>query len=319
MFVGIDVAKAELVVAIHPTQERWTVANDERGVRTLVERLRSVPPTLIVLEATGGYELLAVAALVAAALPVVVANPRQVRDFARGTGQLAKTDRLDADILATFADRVRPAVRPLPDAEAQDLDALLTRRRQLLDMLGAERNRLGQVFGKGKRPVKKSLRAHIAYLERELKSTDHELGDLVRASPAWREREDLLRSVPGVGPVLSRTLLADLPELGRLSRREIAKLVGVAPLSRDSGTMRGRRFIQGGRASVRAVLYMSALVATKRNAIISAFYRRLVAAGKPKKLALVACMRKLLTILNTMARTRERWCAEYIAPPLATA
>ena len=319
MFVGIDVAKAELVVAIHPTQERWTVANDARGVRTLVERLRAVPPTLIVLEATGGYELLAVAALVAAALPVVVANPRQVRDFARGTGPLAKTDRLDADILAAFADRVRPAVRPLPDAEAQDLDALLTRRRQLLEMLGAERNRLGQVFGKGKRPVKKSLTAHIAYLERELKSTDHDLGDLVRASPAWRERDDLLRSVPGVGPVLSRTLLADLPELGRLSRREIAKLVGVAPLSRDSGTMRGRRFIQGGRASVRAVLYMGALVATRRNPIIGAFYRRLVAAGKPKKLALVACMRKLLTILNTMARTRERWCVEYIAPTLATA
>lgn len=319
MFVGIDVAKAELVVAIHPTNERWTVANNERGVRTLVERLRTVPPTLIVLEATGGYELLAVAALVAAALPVVVANPRQVRDFARGTGQLAKTDRLDADILATFADRVRPAVRPLPDAEAQELDALLTRRRQLLEMLGAERNRLGQVFGKGKRPVKKSLTAHIAYLERELKSTDHDLGDLVRSSPAWREREDLLRSVPGVGPVLSRTLLADLPELGRLFRREIAKLVGVAPLSRDSGTLRGRRFVQGGRASVRAVLYMGALVATKRNAIIGAFYRRLVAAGKPKKLALVACMRKLLTILNTMARTRQRWCAEYIAPTLARA
>jgi transposase len=319
MFVGIDVAKAELVVAIHPTNERWTVANDERGVRTLVERLRTVPPTLIVLEATGGYELLAVAALVAAALPVVVANPRQVRDFARGTGQLAKTDRLDADILAAFADRVRPVVRALPDAEAQELEALLTRRRQLLDMLGAERNRLGQVFGKGKRPVKKSLTAHIAYLERELKGTDHDLGDLVRSSPAWRERDDLLRSVPGVGPVLSRTLLADLPELGRLSRREIAKLVGVAPLSRDSGTVRGRRFVQGGRASVRAVLYMGALVATKRNAIIGAFYRRLVAAGKPKKLALVACMRKLLTILNTMVRTGQPWCAEYIPPTLVTA
>jgi transposase len=319
MFVGIDVAKAELVVAIHPTQERWTVANDERGVRTLVERLRTGPPTLIVLEATGGYELLAVAALVAATLPVVVANPRQVRDFARSTGQLAKTDRLDADILAAFADRVRPAVRPLPDAEAQELDALLTRRRQLLEMLGAERNRLGQVFGKGKRPVKKSLTAHIVYLERELKSTDHDLGDLVRASPSWREQEELFRSVPGVGPVLSRTLLADLPELGRLSRREIAKLVGVAPLSRDSGTLRGRRFVQGGRASVRAVLYMGALVATRRNPIIGGFYRRLVAAGKPKKLALVACMRKLLTILNTMARTRERWCVEYIAPTLTTA
>ncbi len=318
MFVGIDVAKAELVVAVHPTNERWTVANDERGVRTLVERLRAVPPTLIVLEATGGYELLGVAALVAAGLPVVVANPRQVRDFARSTGQLAKTDRLDADILAAFADRVRPAVRPLPDAEAQELDALLTRRRQLLEMLGAERNRLGQIFGKGKRPVTKSLRAHIAYLERELKSTDHDLSDLVRATPAWREREDLLRSVPGVGPVLSRTLLADLPELGRLSRREIAKLVGVAPLSRDSGILRGRRFVQGGRASVRAVLYMGALVGIKRNVILHAFYHRLVTAGKPKKLALVACMRKLLTILNTIVRTGQPWCAGY-SSILATA
>ena len=210
-------------------------------------------------------------------------------------------------------------MRPLPDAEAQELDALLTRRRQLLEMLGAERNRLGQVFGKGKRPVKKSLTAHIAYLERELKSTDSDLGDLIRQSPAWRERDDLLQSVPGVGPVLSRTILADLPELGRLSRREIAKLVGVAPLSRDSGTLRGRRFVQGGRASVRGVLYMGALVATKRNAIIRIFYQRLVLAGKPKKLALVACMRKLLTILNTIVRTNTPWRVDYIAPMLATA
>jgi len=319
MFVGIDVAKAELVVAIHPTMERWTVANDERGVHTLVERLRAVGPTLIVLEATGGYELLGIAALVAAGLPVAVVNPRQVRDFARSTGQLAKTDRLDADILAQFADRVRPTVRPLADAEAQELDALLTRRRQLLDMLGAERNRLGQVFGKGKRAVRKSLRTHIAFLERELQSTDTDLGELVRKSPAWRERDDLLQSVPGVGRVLSLTLLADLPELGRLSRREIAKLVGVAPLSRDSGTLRGRRFVQGGRASVRGVLYMGALVATRRNAIIRAFYHRLVAAGKPKKLALVACMRKLLTILNTMVRTRTPWCAGHTTAAPVTA
>lgn len=319
MFVGIDVAKAELVVAIHPTNERWTVANDERGMHTLVARLQAEPPTLIVLEATGGYELLSVAALVAAGLPVVVANPRQVRDFARGTGQLAKTDKLDADILALFAERVRPAVRPLPDAAAQELDALLTRRRQLLEMLGAERNRLGQVFGKGKRSVRKSLRAHIAFLERELKSADTDLGAMVRASPAWRERDDLLQSVPGVGPILARTILADLPELGRLSRREIAKLVGVAPLSRDSGTFRGRRFVQGGRAHVRGVLYMAALVATKRNATIRAFYQRLVTAGKPKKLALVACMRKLLTILNTIVRTRTPWSVNYVAPMLATA
>jgi transposase len=310
MLIGIDVAKAELVVAIRPSSERWTVTNDDQGVHHLVERLRGRTPVLIVLEATGGYELLCVGALAAAALPVVVVNPRQVRDFAKATGQLAKTDRIDADILALFAERVRPAVRALADAAAQELDALLARRRQLLDMLQAERNRLGQVFGRDKRLVKKSLKSHIAYLEREVRMADTELGTMIRQSPAWREKDDLLQSVPGVGPVLSLTLLAELPELGRLSRREIAKLVGVAPLSRDSGTLRGRRFVQGGRASVRAVLYMAALVATKRNAVIRAFYQRLVTAGKPKKLALVACMRKLLTILNTMARTHERWRAD---------
>ena len=307
MFVGIDVAKAELVVSVLPSAERFSVANDERGVRTLVERLRSIGAQLIVLEATGGYELLSVAALIAVGLPAIVVNPRQVRDFAKATGQLAKTDRIDADILARFAEVVRPALRPIPDEHAQELEALLTRRRQLLDMLQAEKNRTGQVFGKGKRLVKKSLKAHIAFLERELRMTDPDLGDMEKASPAWRERDALQQSVPGVGPVLSRTLLAALPELGRLSRREIAKLVGVAPLSRDSGTMRGRRFVQGGRSQVRAVLYMAALVATKRNAAIRTFYQRLVAAGKPKKLALVACMRKLLTILNTIVRMRIPW------------
>ncbi|HEY9471099.1 MAG TPA: IS110 family transposase, partial [Propionibacteriaceae bacterium] len=279
MLVGIDVAKAELVVATRPSGERWTVTNDERGVRALVDRLLKDEPELIVLEATGGYELLCVAALAAAALPVVVANPRQVRDFARATGQLAKTDRIDADILALFAERVRPAVRVLPNEAAQELDALLSRRRQLLEMLQAERNRLGQVFGRGKRPVKKSLKTHIAFLERELRMADTDLGEMIKESPVWRERDDLLQSVPGVGRVLSFTLLADLPELGRLSRREIAKLVGIAPLSRDSGTLRGRRFVQGGRASVRAVLYMGALVATRCNPVIRAFYQRLVAAG----------------------------------------
>jgi transposase len=309
MFVGIDVAKAELVISVLPVGERFTVANDERGIRTLVDRLRAISPQLVVLEATGGYELLCAAALAAAALPVVVVNPRPVRDFAKATGQLAKTDRIDADILARFADVVRPSVRTLPDAAAQDLEAVLARRRQLLEMLQAERNRLGQVFGRGKQPVKKSLKGHIAFLERELRITDTDLGEMIRESPAWRERDDLLQSVPGVGPILSRTLLADLPELGRLSRRAIAKLVGVAPLSRDSGTMRGRRFVQGGRATVRAVLYMAALVSTKRNAVIRAFYQRLLRAGKPKKLALVACMRKLLTILNTMVRTEQPWSA----------
>jgi transposase len=309
MFIGIDVAKAELVVAARPSGERWTVANDERGVKTLVDRLMQEKPELIVLEATGGYELLAVAAIAAAALPVVVVNPRQVRDFARATGQLAKTDRIDADVLALFGDRVRPALRPIADEDARELDALLARRRQLLEMLHSEKNRLGQVFGRGQRLVKKSLKAHITFLERELRMADTDLGTMVRESPAWRERDDLLQSVPGVGRVVSLTLLAELPELGKLSRREIAKLVGVAPLSRDSGTFRGRRFVHGGRATVRAALYMAALVATRRNAVIRAFYRRLVAAGKPKKLALVACMRKLLTMLNVMVRTNTRWQA----------
>jgi transposase len=319
MFVGIDVAKAELVVGVRPTGTGWTSTNDASGVRDVVDRIRALAPTLIVVEATGGYELLCVAALAAADLPVVVVNPRQVRDFARATGQLAKTDRIDAAILARFADTVRPAVRVLPTTDAQELDALLTRRRQLLEMLGAERNRLGQVFGAGKKPVKKSLALHITFLERELARADTALDGAIRRSPVWRAQDDLVRSVPGAGPVLSRTLLADLPELGRLSRREIAKLAGIAPLSRDSGTLRGRRFVQGGRAPVRAVLYMAALVATRRNPVIKAFYQRLVAAGKPKKLALVACMRKLLTVLNVMVRTATRWNADFAAEHAATA
>jgi transposase len=319
MCVGIDVAKAELVISVLPGPERFTVENDEPGVRALARRIAASRPQLIVLEATGGYELLAVAALAAVALPVVVVNPRQVRDFAKATGQLAKTDRIDADILARFADVVRPEVRIIPDVAAQELDALLTRRRQLLEMLQAERNREGQVFGRGKKQVRKSLTMHITLLERELQKTDTDLSEMVRQSPVWRERDELLRSVPGVGPVLSRTLLADLPELGRLSRRAIAKLVGVAPLSRDSGTLRGRRFVQGGRAAVRGVLYMAALVATRRNAVIREFYLRLVAVGKPKKLALVACMRKLLTILNTMVRTNTTWSVKAATAILAVA
>lgn len=308
-FVGIDVAKAELVVAERPGDARWATPNDDAGIRALLTRLRAAAPALVVLEATGGYELAAVGALAAAGLPVVVVNPRQVRDFARATGQLAKTDVLDAGVLALFAERVRPEPRPLATEAQESLEALLTRRRQLLEMLSAERNRLGQVFGRETKLVKRSLKQHIAYLERELRVTDTELGERIRESPAWREQEDLLRSVPGVGRVLAVTLLAELPELGRLTRKEVAKLVGVAPLNRDSGTLRGRRLIVGGRASVRAVLYMAALVATRRNPAIRAFYQRLLAAGKPKKLALTACMRKLLTILNAMAKTRTRWRA----------
>jgi len=307
--VGIDVAKAELVVAERPSGARWTTANDEAGIRALTQRLVAARPALVVLEATGGYELAAVGALAAAGLPVVVVNPRQVRDFARATGQLAKTDALDAGVLALFAERVRPAVRPLASEAQADLSAVLARRRQLLEMLVAERNRLGQVVGRETKLVKRSLKHHIAYLERELRMTDTELGDRIRESPLWRAQDDLLRSVPGVGPVLAVTLLAEMPELGRLTRKEVAKLVGVAPLNRDSGTLRGQRLIVGGRTSVRAALYMAALVATRHNAVIRTFYQRLLAAGKPKKLALTACMRKLLTILNAMVKTNTRWQA----------
>jgi transposase len=307
--VGIDVAKAELVIAIRPSGERWTATNDERGVDGLVKRLASLAPELVVLEATGGYEMVSVAALGAANVPVVVVNPRQVRDFAKATGQLAKTDRIDAGILALFAERVRPTVRVLPDPAAQELGAVLTRRRQLLEMRQAEANRLGLVIGRPQRGVRQSLKKHIAFLDRELVRTDSDLDRLVRASPMWREREDLLQSVPGIGPVVARTLLAELPELGQLNRRAIAKLVGVAPLNWDSGTWRGHRAVHGGRATVRAALYMAALVATRHNQVIKAFYQRLLAVGKPKKVALVACMRKLLTLLNYMLRTGQRWSA----------
>lgn len=315
MFVGIDVAKAELVVAVRPSGDSWSVVNDDAGLRTLLARLAPQTPTLIVLEATGGYEMLAVAALAAAGLPVVVVNPRQARDFARSTGQLAKTDRIDAELLALYAERVRPEVRALPDEATRALEAVLTRRRQLVEMLVAERNRLHMVIGSAQRPVRTSLKQHIAYLTRALAIADTELDTMVRASPLWRERDDLLRSVPGIGPVVARTLLAELPELGRLDRRAIAKLVGVAPLNRDSGTWRGRRTIHGGRASVRAAIYMAALVASRRNPVLKTFYQRLVAAGKPKKLALVACMRKLLTILNVMLRTRQSWTITAVSAP----
>lgn len=308
MFVGVDVAKAELVIAVRPSGAQWTVTNDEAGRRTLVERLRAERPQLLVLEATGGYELPAVAALVAAGLPVVVVNPRQVRDFARSTGQLAKTDRLDAAVLALFAERVQPPVRALPDAATQALEALVARRRQLVEMLVAEQNRLAMARGRrSKRPVLVSLQQTIAFLTRQLGTTDRELGTMIRESPVWRARDDVLQSVPGIGPVVARTLLATLPELGTLNRRAIAKLAGVAPLNRDSGTWRGQRTIHGGRASVRAAVYMAALVASRHNPVLHAFYHRLLAAGKPKKLALVACMRKLLTILNTMLRTQQPW------------
>jgi transposase len=306
-FIGIDVAKATLDYACRPSGEAGTVPNDDPGIRTLVEHLHPHAPTLIVLEATGGYEAAVVAALATTGLPVVVANPRQVRDFAKATGQLAKTDAIDAQVLALFAERVRPMPRLLPDEAAQALDALLTRRRQLVEMLTAERNRLLVA-----RPaVRRDLQQHIRYLERRLREADDDLHTAVKTSPLWRVKDDLLQSVPGVGRVVSLTLLAELPELGRLSSKEIAALVGVAPLARDSGTLRGKRLVYGGRAPVRAVLYMAALVASKCNPVIRAFYERLRAAGKPAKVALTACMRKLLVILNAMARSGTSWDPEH--------
>ncbi|MGH7146352.1 MAG: IS110 family transposase [Nitrospiraceae bacterium] len=308
VFVGIDVSKAQLDVAIRP-EGQCAAPNDEAGIAQVVAHLTRVTPTLVVLEATGGLEIPLVGALAAAGVPVVVVNPRHVRDFARAAGRLAKTDALDAQVLAQFAEVMRPAVRPLPDAQTQALAALLTRRRQLVEMLTAEKNRLASA----RPPVRTSLRTHIAWLERELAHTDRDLAHAIRESPVWREKDKLVRSVPGVGPVLTATLLAELPELGTLTGKQIAALVGVAPLNRDSGTLRGRRTVWGGRAQVRAVLYMGAIVAARFNPVIRAFYQRLCAAGKAKKVALTACMRKLLTILNAMLKHRTPWRTE-LAP-----
>jgi transposase len=304
MFVGIDVSKARLDVAVRPAPESWQVMNEEAGIASLVDRLAALTPALIVCEATGGYESALVAALAAAQLPIVVVNPRQVRDFAKATGKLAKTDAIDAEILALFAERVRPEPRELKSEAIQEFEALLTRRRQLIEMITAERNRSGITRAAG---VKKRIQKHLAWLEKELGTIDQDLDQAIQDSTIWRAKEDLLRSVPGVGPVLSRTLIAELPELGRLTHREIAALVGVAPLNRDSGSMRGKRMVWGGRAPVRTALFMGALVAKRHNPVIRAFYERLLEKGKPKKVALVACMRKLLIILNSMLRHGTRW------------
>jgi transposase len=303
LWVGIDVSKARLDVALGAAGELLEVANDSRGIASLVARLVELAPELVVLEASGGLQTALVAELGAARMPVVVVNPRQVRDFARASGQLAKTDALDARMLALFAERMRPEVRRLPDAQELELKALVARRRELVEMTTAERNRLGSA----PKLLRKEITAHIRWLEGRLKERDRDLDRMLRSSPLWREREDLLRAVPGVGPVLCATLLADLPELGALSRREIAKLVGVAPLNRDSGSMRGRRTVWGGRAQVRATLYMATLTAVRRNPALKAFYLRLRSAGKPPKLALTAAMRKLLTVLNAILKHRTPW------------
>jgi transposase len=303
VFVGIDVAKAQLDIALRPTGERAAVTNDEPGIAALVIRLQAVSPALIVLEATGGYHRAVVAALAAAALPIVVVNPRQVRDFAKATGQLAKTDALDAGAVAHFAEAVRPTPRPLPDAQTEELRALLARRRQLIAMRTAEQNRLEHAS----RRLRADIEAHIAWLDQHVAALDDDLDSTLRASPVWRERETLYRSVPGIGPVCARTLVLDLPELGTLSRQRIAALVGVAPFNWDSGTLRGTRTTWGGRAHVRAVLYMSTLVAVRYNPVLKRFYERLRTAGKVAKVALTACMRKLLTILNAMVKHQKPW------------
>jgi transposase len=301
--VGIDVSKARLDVAVEPTHVRWQVANDEAGIQQLVERLQQLGPERIVLEATGGYELAALAALGCAALPAVAVNPRQVREFAKATGRLAKTDRLDAQVLAHFAEAVKPELRPLPDAATRELAALLARRRELIEMRTAETNRLELAVD----AVRSDIREHLRWLDKRIGQLDRELHDRLRASPLWRDKDDLLRSVPGVGPVLSLTLLADVPELGKVNHRQLAALVGVAPFNVDSGKSSGQRHIWGGRAAVRAVLYMATCTAVRHNPVLRALYQRLVASGKRKKVALVACMRKLLTICNAIVASGTPW------------
>jgi transposase len=305
-FVGIDVGKAFIDVHVHPTGEAFRVTRDPAGLDALIDRLRPMAPKLVVLEATGGYERVVVAALAGESLPVVVVNPRQIRDFARATGQLAKTDRLDARTIARFAAAVEPKERPLPDAAAREFAELIARRRQLVEMITTETVRAHQVMGAA---VRARLQAHLDWLNRELSQFDQDLDAAVRASPAWRDRVALLTSTPGVGNSTARTLTADLPELGTLDRRGIAALVGLAPVAHDSGQHRGARHIRGGRASVRAALYMAAWVGARFNPVLKASYQRLLAAGKPRKVALVACMRKLLTILNAMVRGNTPWQA----------
>jgi transposase len=304
VYVGVDVAKDRLDVHVRPSGEAFAVPRDSEGLAALIERLRALTPALVVLEATGGFEVTVAASVGSAGVPLAVVNPRQIRDFARATGVLAKTDALDAAVIARFAEAVRPEPRPLPDAEARALGELVARRRQIVEMMTAERNRRRQLTSK--RLIKGADRL-LAALQKELSDVEQEIDDDIRGTPIWREQEDLLTSVPGIGNTTARTLLADLPELGTLDRRKIAALVGVAPFNRDSGTLRGRRTVWGGRGAVRATLYMAALVASRWNPVIAAFYRRLRDAGKPAKVALTACMRKLLVILNAVLRDRRPW------------
>ena len=304
VYVGIDVGKQRLDVHLRPSAEAFVVARDDEGLAGLVARLAAARPRLIVLEATGGLQVKVAGALAAAGLPVAVVNPRQVRDFARAIGQLAKTDRLDARVIAAFAEAVKPDPRALPDDALMALQALIARRRDLVELRVAERHRLRQARTG---LVHDDLAASITALDKRIEALDAEIENHVKGSPVWRVQDDLLISVPGVGKTLARTLIAELPELGRLTRRQVAALVGVAPIARDSGTLRGRRFIAGGRPAVRAVLYMATVAAVRCNPVIADAYRRLTASGKPAKVALTACMRKLLVILNAIARDNRAW------------
>ena len=302
--VGIDVSKDRLDVHVLPSGQAFAVARDGKGLDSLVGRLGALDVSLIVLEATGGFETTVAAALASAGLPLAVVNPRQIRSFAKALGKLAKTDAIDAEVIALFADKVRPQIRPVPTSDARALGELVARRRQVVEMIGMEANRRRHATDKR---LAKTIDRHVAFLEKELAAIDADIDTDVRASPAWRETEDLLSSVPGVGPVTARTLIAELPELGGLCRRKLAALVGVAPFNRDSGAWRGHRMIGGGRTSVRNVLYMAALSAIRHNPVVSATYHRLVNRGRPKKVAIIACLRQLLTILNAIARTKSPW------------
>ena len=315
--VGIDVSKRELVIAVDPTGARWTSETTAAALTVVVERLRALTPRIIVIEATGGYERALVAALAAAELPVAVVNPRQARAFAQAIGRTAKTDAIDAAVLAAFGARLELAARPVADAATQALAALVARRRQLLEMIGMERARLEHAPPTGH--LTRELRRHIRWLERRVDDVDDEIGTCIASHPTWRVHDELLRSVPGVGPTTARTLLGELPELGRLDRRAIAALVGVAPLNCDSGAHRGQRHIWGGRAAVRAAIYMAALSAARHNPVLRAFYQRLRDAGKPAKVALVATMRKLLTILNAMIKHESHWTAQVASTPASLA
>ena len=301
--VGIDVSKVALDVGVYPSGKSWCVEYSATGLEALVGQLEALAPTVVVVEATGGLELSLTAALEVAGLPVAVVNPRQVRDFARATGRLAKTDKLDAQMLAQFGAMVQPPVRPLPDAQRRELQAMVTRRQQLVVMLTAEKNRRRRTTPR----VRHQIEIHVRWLQEQLQDVDRDLEDFLRSSPLWQEDVKLLRSVPGVGPILTATLIARLPELGSLNRKEVAALVGVAPFNRDSGTLRGKRTVWGGRRALRTTLYMATLAATRHNPVLRAFYQRLADAGKPKKVALTACMRKLLVMLNSMIKYHRTW------------